>query len=226
MSTETVKEAVNRSTGRPRWPRAGTLRLPRWQRVGVRYLAAVRRVEGRFGLAAAALLVALTAEAISFFFAATWTSQFMHRYTLLVENPFVAGNIPLEPEYRMRILGPVISWLLGLHGVASTLVPAVANIPLLALLYAILRRRTSRKAATLGTLLMATTHLTMTSRTLLGYQDTLGFLLILAAMAVRNAGLGAVCLFFPPIPTSAPSRRSPTCSSGTRSPTGPRTVSG
>jgi hypothetical protein len=177
-------------------PVAGAHSLPRWQRSGVHLLVSVRRTERRFGFAAAALLVALGAEALSIFFAASWTTQFMGRYTLIVPDPFTRADIGVGAEYRIRLLGPVVAWALGLRGVASTMIPALANIPLLMILYCLFRRRhLSVKAAVLAVFLMATTQVTMTSRTLLGYQDSLAFLGILLAMAVRRVELGAVFLF-------------------------------
>lgn len=170
-------------------------RLPRWQRIDSRFLAAVRGVERRFGSVAVALLVALAANLVSVFVAASLTSSFESRFTLIAANPFARGDIGLETGLRMRILGPCIAWVLGLRGTPSTLIPALAAIPLLMLLYDVLARHTSRRAAVLATLLMALTHLTIESRTILGYQDSLVFLFILLAMATRRVGLGASSLY-------------------------------
>ena len=63
------------------------------------------------------------------------------------------------------------------------------------LLYRMTRSVTAVPTAILVVLLMATTHLTMSSRTLLGYQDSLVFLMILGAMASRSIALGGLCFF-------------------------------
>lgn len=170
--------------------------LPRWQRIGPDFVRLIAVIERRFGLIAAALVVALAAEAISIFFAATYDAQFINRITVLAENPFAKGELPhTHIEHRLRILGPVIAWGLGLHGMAAAWVPAAANVPLLMLLYGMLAGRLSRPAAITAVILMATTHVTMSSRMLLGYQDSLVFLLMLAAMAVPNLVLSGLCVF-------------------------------
>jgi hypothetical protein len=170
--------------------------LPRWQRIGPDFVGLIEVVERRFGLIAAAFVVALAAEAISIFFAATYDAQFINRITVLAENPFAKGEIPhTHIEHRLRILGPVIAWGLGLHGMAAAWVPVMANVPLLMLLYGMLARRLSRPTAITAVILMATTHVTMSSRMLLGYQDSLAFLLMLAAMAAPNIVLSGLFLF-------------------------------
>lgn len=147
----------------------------------------LERIEMRRGVVWAALIVALSAELISFFFAATWYDWWMRRFTYLSENPFALGSQNIDfPEHRLRILGPVIAWALGLRGVIGTLVPVAANVPILMTVYVVVRRRTSLPVAVVSTLLLATTHVTMTSRTLLGYHDSLVFLCLLGAMLCRS----------------------------------------
>jgi hypothetical protein len=90
-------------------------RIPRWQRIGSRYLVAVRWAERRLGAVGAALLVALTAESIGIFFAASYYTSYQGRYTPLVPNPFGRAEpygIGAGMEHRVRILGPCIAWVL------------------------------------------------------------------------------------------------------------------
>lgn len=111
--------------------------------------------------------------------------------------PFAVGDVPIQyAEHRLRILGPVIAWVLGLGGsLWGTLVPVVASIPLLALVYVFVRQRSSIQMGLVSVLLLATTHLTMSSRTLLGYHDSLIYLCGLGALMTRNWSLRSVLLF-------------------------------
>jgi hypothetical protein len=169
--------------------------LAAWQRPDRWFFGLIERVEARYGELASALLVAFFAEAISFLFASTMTDYFRERFTGLSANPFARGPVGIPfPEHRLRILGPVVAWAIGLRGYAGIFVPVAFNIPLLALLYTVVRRRTTQPLAATLTLLLATTHLTMTSRTLLGYHDTMVFLCAAAAMVCRSTPLGG--LFF------------------------------
>jgi hypothetical protein len=171
-------------------------KIGKWQLVGVKYASAIEAVDQRYGSWAAAFLVGLTAELLSFCVASSfYTGILLYRYMPLVPNPFAPGDLGLLPEHRMRILGPTIAWLLGVRGVAAATIPAMANVPILMLLYRMARSLTGVPTSILVSVLMATTHLTMSSRTLLGYSDSLVFLLILGAMASRSIGFGGLCLF-------------------------------
>src|SRR5262249_15231106 len=147
--------------------------VPAWQRIDRWFLDSLERFEGRYGVLAAALITAVIAEAISILFAATIYDQHHSRFTGLSANPFAFGEVDIPyPEHRLRILGPVVAWAIGLRGKAGAYVPIAFNIPLLMLFYVVLRHRTTRSLAVVFTLLMATTHVTMESRTLIGYHDT------------------------------------------------------
>jgi hypothetical protein len=169
------------------WPRTW------WQR-GCRRLAAI---EQRRGLFVAGLAAALLSEAVAFLFASSWYSNHAVRFTGLSIAPFAAGEVPiLYPEHRLRLLGPVIAWALGLGGsLYGTLIPVLANFPLLALAYVFVRQRSSVQMGLLSVLLLSTTHLTMTSRTELGYHDSLVYLFCLGALLVRPLPLKATLLF-------------------------------
>ena len=156
------------------------------------------RIERRWGVFAAGLLAAVVAESLSFAFASSWYTDeiYVSRFTGLSQDPFRVGELPIPyPEHRLRLLGPVIAWALGLRGIAGTLVPVLASLPLLGLVYVFVRRRCSVQMGLVSTLLLATTHLTMTSRTLLGYQDSLVFLCCVAALMVRRPALRGAMLF-------------------------------
>jgi hypothetical protein len=170
-------------------------KIPNWQRCGAKYASAIEVIEARHGSWAAAFLVGLTAELLSFCVASSIYTHHTGRFVPLAVNPFAVGVVGIVPEHRLRILGPTIAWLLGLRGVAAATIPAFANVPILMLCYRMVRSVTAVPTAILATFLMATTHLTMSSRTLIGYQDSLVFLLILGAMASRSVWFGGVCLF-------------------------------
>jgi hypothetical protein len=168
--------------------------LPGWQRPDRWLFALLERVETRHGALASALTVAVIAEAISVLFASTMIEDFQSRFTGLSSNPFARGPVDIPfPEHRLRILGPVVAWALGLRGAAGAYVPIAFNVPLLALLYLVVKRRTTPPLAVVFTLLIATTHLTMTTRTLIGYHDTMVFLCVAVAMISRSNLLSGVC---------------------------------
>ncbi len=155
-------------------------------------------IEKYRGVLVAGLLAALIAESLSFLFAASWYDKelYVSRFTGLSQDPFKVGEVPIPyPEHRLRLLGPVIAWALGLRGMSGVLVPILANIPLLALVYWFIRRRTSVQMGLAFTMLMATTHLTMTSRTILGYQDSLVYLCCLGVLLARHPVLRGGLLF-------------------------------
>ena len=187
------KHSMTNSTSDEKAPLSGTLAGGGTARPAVnepihpQLFRFLERLEMRRGVVWAALIVALSAELVSFFFAATWYDWWMRRFTYLSENPFAVGSQNIDfPEHRLRILGPVIAWALGLRGVIGTLVPVAANVPILMTVYVVVRRRTSLPVAVVSTLLLATTHVTMTSRTLLGYHDSLVFLCLLGAMLCQS----------------------------------------
>lgn len=143
----------------------------------------------------AAFAVACLAELASFVIAATWIEEHAWRFTLIAENPFARGEVGLV-EHRMRILGPTISWLLGLPPLLGAyVVNWSANIPLLAVSFRLIRERSTPAVALLFTALLATTHVTMSSRTLIGYQDSLAFLCVVIAMYTRRPRWAAAVLF-------------------------------
>jgi hypothetical protein len=145
---------------------------------------------------AAALITAVIGEAISILFAATIYDQHHSRFTGLSANPFAFGEVDIPyPEHRLRILGPVVAWAIGLRGKAGAYVPIAFNIPLLMLFYVVLRHRTTRPLAVVFTLLMATTHVTMESRTLIGYHDTMVFFFVALAMISRSSFACALAFF-------------------------------
>lgn len=154
--------------------------------------------EQRWGLFAAGLVVAVMAESLSFVVASSYYANdlYVSRFTGLSHDPFKVGPVPIPyPEHRLRLLGPVIAWVMGLEGVTGTFVPIAANLPLLALVYTFVRPRTSVPMALAATLLLATTHLTMTSRTLLGYHDSLVYLCCMGVLVARHHALRAALLF-------------------------------
>jgi hypothetical protein len=168
--------------------------LPGWQRPDRWLFALLERVETRHGALASAMAVAVIAEGISVLFASTMVDDFRGRFTGLSSNPFAHGAVDIPfPEHRLRILGPVFAWALGLHGDAGAYLPIAFNVPLLALLYFVVKRETTALLAVVFTLLMATTHLTMTTRTLIGYHDTMVFLCAVLAMVSRSNLLSGVC---------------------------------
>lgn len=163
------------------------LELARWQRLPSIYLDSIKRLEERSGLLASAFAVAITAELISIFLASTMTGYYSARFTGLSADPFAHGTVPIPyPEHRLRLLGPILAWALGLKGAWGTLVPPAFNVPLLMVVYHVLRRRVSLNLTVATTLLMATTQVTMTSRTLLGYHDSMVFFFLLLAMVSRS----------------------------------------
>jgi hypothetical protein len=159
------------------------------------FAAAVNSLEQRWGILGVGLIIAIVAELTSVFFAATCCTDFAERFTNLCPNPFTSAPVVL-PEHRLRILGPVIAYCLGLRGLPATMIPIVANIPLLVIVYWMLRRRgVAAATAALTLFTLSTTHVTMSSRVLLGYQDSLVFLFIVIAMAVDNPWFGGIALF-------------------------------
>lgn len=173
---------------------AGYLWPTSWWQRGCRALGTI---EGRRGIFVAGLAAAVLAEAVSFFFASSWYTDHADRFTGLSAAPFAVGDIPIPyAEHRLRLLGPVIAWAMGLGGsIYGTLIPVVANFPLLALAYVFVRRRSSTQMALVSVLLLSTTHLTMSSRTELGYHDSLVYLCILGALLARSLPLKALLLF-------------------------------
>jgi hypothetical protein len=169
------------------WPRA-------WWQAGCRLLASL---EQRRGIFVAGLAAAVFAESLSFLFASSWYVNHAQRFTGLSVGPFAVGDVPiLYPEHRLRLLGPVIAWAVGLGGsIYGTLIPVLANFPLLALAYVFVRQRSSIQMGLLSVVLLSTTHLTMTSRTELGYHDSLVYLCCLGALMARRLPLKAVLLF-------------------------------
>ena len=154
-------------------------------------------VEERRGVFVAGLAAAILAEAVAFLFASTWHVQHVERFTGLSVAPFAVGEVPIPyPEHRLRLLGPVIAWAMGLGGsVYGTLVPVLASFPLLALAYVFIRQRSSIQMGLVSVMLLATTHFTMTSRTLLGYHDSLVYLCCLGALMTRRPLWKGVLLF-------------------------------
>ncbi len=170
--------------------------VPDWQRIDLRFLRLVEVAESRYGLFAAALLVAMVAETISFLFATTMDEGYHHRFTGLSVDPFARGTVPIPyPEHRLRLLGPVLAWTLGLRGLVGTYVPIAFNVPLLMLFFLVVRRRATLPLAIVFTLLMATTHVTMSSRILLGYHDSMVFFFATLAMVCRSPWLAAMSFF-------------------------------
>ena len=155
-------------------------------------------IEKYRGVFIAGLLAGLIAESLSFLFGASWYSydNYVARLTGLSPNPFKVGAVSIPyPEHRLRLLGPVIAWAIGLRGTCGVLVPIMANIPLLALVYMFIRRKTSVQMGLAATLLMATTHLTMSSRTLLGYHDSLVYLCCMGVLLARHPLLRGGLMF-------------------------------
>jgi hypothetical protein len=170
------------------WPRTGW----RW---ACRRLAAIEQRRGPF---VAGLTAGFFSECLVFLFASTWYVNHADRFTGLSIAPFAVGDVPIPyAEHRLRLLGPVIAWALGLGGsIYGTLIPVLANFPLLALAYVFVRRRSSVQMGLVAVLLLSTTHLTMTSRTELGYHDSLVYLFCLGAVLARRLPLKAALLFF------------------------------
>ena len=163
------------------------LELARWQRFPLAYLDFIKRLEQERGLLAAAFVVAITAELISIFFASTMTGYYSARFIGLSADPFARGTVPIPyPEHRLRLLGPLFAWMLGLKGGWGTMIPPAFNVPMLAVIYQVLRRRVSIELTVVTTLFLATTQLTTTSRTLLGYHDSMVFFFLFLAMVVRS----------------------------------------
>ena len=146
----------------------------------------------------AGLAAAVLSEGVSFLFASSWYVNHADRFTSLSVAPFAVGDIPIPyAEHRLRLLGPVIAWSLGLGGsIYGTLIPVLANFPLLALAYVFVRQRSSVQMAMASVLLLSTTHLTMTSRTELGYHDSLVYLFCLGALLAKRPFLKGILLFF------------------------------
>ncbi len=171
------------------WPAAA------WRRA-CRALVVLEQHKGVF---VAGLAVALFAESVSFIFASTWYTDelYVSRFTGLSQAPFAIGDVPIPAaEHRLRLLGPVIAWALGLGGsVWGTVIPILASIPLLGLVYVFVRQRSSVQMGLVSVMLLATTHLTMTSRTILGYQDSLIYLCCLGALMARRPLLRGGFLF-------------------------------
>ena len=66
--------------------------------------------------------------------------DYHHRFTGLSEDPFARGEVPIPyPEHRLRLLGPVFAWALGLRGLVGTYVPVAFNVPLLMLFMIVVR---------------------------------------------------------------------------------------
>jgi hypothetical protein len=173
---------------------AGYLWPTSWWQRGCRVLATI---EERNGMFVAGLAAGVFAEAVSFLFASSWYVDHADRFTGLSATPFAVGDIPIPyAEHRLRLLGPVIAWAVGLGGsIYGTLIPVVANFPLLALAYVFVRKRSSIQMGLVAVLLLSTTHLTMSSRTELGYHDSLVYLCVLGALLARRLPLKAVLLF-------------------------------
>jgi hypothetical protein len=165
-----------------------------WWRAGCRLLAAL---EARKGVFFAGLAAAVFAEGVSFLFASSWYTHHAGRFTGLSLAPFAVGEVPIPyAEHRLRLLGPVIAWAVGLGGsIYGALIPVLGNIPLLALAYLFVRQRSSIQMGLVSVLLLATTHLTMSSRTLLGYHDSLVYLCCLGALMTRGSLLRGLLLF-------------------------------
>jgi hypothetical protein len=145
-----------------------------------------------------ALVAAFLAEALSVLVAATpyFDDVQARRFLGLSNNPFAMGRVEIPfAEHRLRILGPTIAWALGLRGKCGVVVPIAANIPMLMMFYVAVRRRADRQLALAFVALLATTHVTMTSRTLLGYHDSLVFLCLTVAMLSRSAGVCVLAFF-------------------------------
>lgn len=166
-----------------------------WRRA-CRMLVALEKHKGVF---VAGLAVALFAEMVSFVFASSWYTKelYVTRFTGLSQAPFAIGEVPIPyPEHRLRLLGPVIAWAVGLGGsIRGALIPILASIPLLGLVYLFVRRRSSVQMGLVSVMLLATTHLTMTSRTILGYHDSLVYLCCLGALMTRRTLLRGSLLF-------------------------------
>jgi len=142
--------------------------------------------ESRYGRHATALALAAAAELFSFLLGSSLRHGLTSftRFLDLVQTPFspVPGQ---DPAFRARILGPVLAHLLGLRGHAALVVPVLANVPFYYVIYLVLRRRLPATAAAPTVFLLATTLVTMSSRMLLGFPDSLASLSI------------ALCLLWP-----------------------------
>lgn len=146
-----------------------------------------------------ALLTAIVCQAISFFLFSVplWLpppERFTLQYEPLTHAPF-SPELLGEPQTRHRILGPLLAYLLGLHGLASAAIPILAGTIMLSFVYLFTWFRLERAWSFWTTLLLATTQTVMTSQTWIGYQDALAGACVAACLLTRRMWLVAVLLF-------------------------------
>lgn len=110
-------------------------------------------------------------------------------YVPIAASPFSAQT-PHAPQIRLRILGPLIAWLIGLSGPASGLISWIASFPAFYLIACLARKLFGPNPAAsqltlLTTCFFATLHPFVIGNAWLGYQDSLAALFILLALRLR-----------------------------------------
>ncbi len=145
-----------------------------------------------------AILIALLAQAVSFFLFSTalWlpvNGRFTELYEPLSHNPWTTEN-GNQSQVRHRILGPVIAYYLGMRGVSSAVIPVLGGTMMLFFSYLVIRRISNDQWATWTTFLIATTQTLISSQTWFGFQDALAGAAVAACLLARRSWLGAVFL--------------------------------
>src|SRR5262245_16790216 len=132
--------------------------------------------EAKAGLVVAALVLGLAAELFSFLLNSSMRVPISSysRYINMCESPFGPDSaaLPIDPQYRTRVLGPALAYALGLHGPAATVIPLLAGPLVYTLAYLAMRKQgVPPGLSCLMVLLLATTLVTMSSRMNLGIGD-------------------------------------------------------
>lgn len=145
-----------------------------------------------------AITVALLAQVVVYFFYPTafWITgdRFRLQFEPLTHNPWTQ-EITESPQTRHRILGPVIGYVLGLHGHAALLITVLGGTVMLMVTYLVMRKETNAPWATWSTFLVATSQTLITSQTWIGYQDAIGGAAVASCLLVKKPWLGTIILF-------------------------------
>jgi hypothetical protein len=144
-------------------------------------------LESRYGERGSSIVWALLVElgSLVLAFPRGPSVRLVESYAPLCENPFTTHAIG-EPALRLRLLGPLMAYAMGLRGMSGAAVPLIANVALLACAHSLLRTHLPKPQAGLAVALLGTTLVTLTSQHWLGYQDSLASLGILLTIVVAS----------------------------------------
>src|SRR5882724_3677477 len=154
--------------------------------------------DSMFALVYRAFTIAWLAQVVSFFFYPIdfWNpgDRFTLQFEPLTHNPW-SQEVTCSPQSRHRILGPLIGYVLGVHGLAALFITVFGGTAMLTVTYLVMKKETNAQWATWSTFLVATAQTLISSQTWIGFQDALGGAAVALCLLVKRPWLGALILF-------------------------------